>query len=691
MPPPMPVPSVSSTKSLVPFARYRTHARRASRSARRCRRRPARSKRLRSASPSGASRPAEVRAVQHGAGRGVDVAGRADADAGDARFPHLQAARSACRSRRRPPRSCKSFEVLLVLGAYRPVVRDDRGGHVRSAEVDANSRTHGRLCLARLQAAPARRRNRTTHGDHRPHHPAELFARRTGQPTHPELLDARPLEHVNKIEIDEEHITIEFDEKTTRYYNANEITKREWVYKYNDDPEFVRAVAQSHRPGAQASQRHARQRRVPAGLRRVLQRLRAVRQPRRRAAHCRAPRLTYDDVMRDYVVRTSLRRRLLRRLAAQGRRRRRRPVRVSQGLAQRTLLLRHLRGAAARLRRVHADRLRRRRRKRCRARRRGRSVRRSRRNAAARRNGKTPVAAMASLGARALRASCRGHAKDLRGAHVASPHLRAQLPTLHRTQRRCSSVACRAATRALRVEDRAAGVRGEWLFLNAAAQRGNRRLLSARRRLRRRFARDVPHRSPALSAGAATRRVFALDYRLAPEHRFPAALHDAVAGYRWLLAAGIAPRNRSSSPAIRPAAAWRSRRCSHCATRHVPAAGRRRADRALGRSRRGARRPRRRGEATHRARVRRRPARFDDPLASGLYADLHGLPPLMIQASTIEMLRDDAVRLDAKARAAGVDSTPAALGRRSPRVAYLRRIARIARSLRARSPRSSAA
>jgi hypothetical protein len=37
------------------------------------------------------------------------------------------------------------------------------------------------------------------------------FARRTGQQTHPELLDARPLEHVNRIEIDEEHITIEFN------------------------------------------------------------------------------------------------------------------------------------------------------------------------------------------------------------------------------------------------------------------------------------------------------------------------------------------------------------------------------------------------------------------------------------------------------------------------------------------------
>jgi Fe-S-cluster containining protein len=69
------------------------------------------------------------------------------------------------------------------------------------------------------------------------------YSRRTGQQTHPELLDARPIEHVTKMEIDEEHITVEYNEKTARFYNVNEITKNEWIYKYNDDPEFVAAVA----------------------------------------------------------------------------------------------------------------------------------------------------------------------------------------------------------------------------------------------------------------------------------------------------------------------------------------------------------------------------------------------------------------------------------------------------------------
>jgi len=68
------------------------------------------------------------------------------------------------------------------------------------------------------------------------------FTRETGQPTVPDLLDPAPMERVKEIEIDEEHITETYNQTITRRYNANEIVQREWVYKYNDDPEFVAAI-----------------------------------------------------------------------------------------------------------------------------------------------------------------------------------------------------------------------------------------------------------------------------------------------------------------------------------------------------------------------------------------------------------------------------------------------------------------
>ena len=45
----------------------------------------------------------------------------------------------------------------------------------------------------------------------------------------------------------------------------------------------------------------------------------------------------------------------------------------------------------------------------------------------------------------------------------------------------------------------------------------------------------------ALITLAAKSRTFALDYRLSPEHRFPAQLEDALSAYRWLLETGIDP------------------------------------------------------------------------------------------------------------------------------------------------------
>ena len=45
------------------------------------------------------------------------------------------------------------------------------------------------------------------------------------------------------------------------------------------------------------------------------------------------------------------------------------------------------------------------------------------------------------------------------------------------------------------------------------------------------------------------------------------------------------------------------------------------------------------------------------PLAAPMYADLSGLPPLLIQVGGSETLFDDAIRLDEKARSAGVETT----------------------------------
>jgi acetyl esterase/lipase len=161
---------------------------------------------------------------------------------------------------------------------------------------------------------------------------------------------------------------------------------------------------------------------------------------------------------------------------------------------------------------------------------------------------------------------------------------------------------------------------------------------------------------------AAGTRVLGLNYRLAPEHPFPAAVDDSVAAYRWMLQHDLQPSHvavagdsAGGGLVIATLVAIRDGRLP------MPAAGvclspwvdlegigesmktREHADPVV-----------RRDMLTQMAAAYLGGKDSRTPLAAPLYADLKGLPPLLIQVGDAETLLDDSNRLAQRALAAGV-------------------------------------
>ena len=167
----------------------------------------------------------------------------------------------------------------------------------------------------------------------------------------------------------------------------------------------------------------------------------------------------------------------------------------------------------------------------------------------------------------------------------------------------------------------------------------------------------------AALARMAYQRVFALDYRLAPEVPFPAAVDDAAHAFQWLMEIGVKPHNiaiagDSAGGGLVMATLLRLKArqqplpaCAVCLSPWVDLTG----AASYGNAESCAMFRPEDVSAFAELYLNGKSPRL--PEASPIFGDLHGLPPLLIQVSTTELLYDEAAQLQKKAQKSGVDST----------------------------------
>ena len=177
------------------------------------------------------------------------------------------------------------------------------------------------------------------------------------------------------------------------------------------------------------------------------------------------------------------------------------------------------------------------------------------------------------------------------------------------------------------------------------------------------YGQTPPHlQMGAYLAHKAGARILMVDYHLAPKHPFPSALEDCITAYHWLLQQGIPARHiavagDSAGGNLTLATLLKLRdegtplpSAAVCLSPVTDLSNKSEMRPAIN----DPLLPAKAVKFYNRAYVARNDPR--NPLISPVYADLQGLPPLLIHAGEDEILREDAVRIADRAKAAGVDA-----------------------------------